>query len=86
MQAIRQRYNTLAVAFYNLYRGSITNCSTTPYAVYAFRMAQTYFPKISYNNIYEPAYTRPTVKYNVPIVAGLVLFTLWASHKTVAEQ
>ena len=49
-------------------------------------MAQTYFPKISYANPFEPAYTRPTVKYNAPIIAGLVLFTLWASHKTVAEQ
>ena len=59
MQAIRTRYNSWAVCFYNGYRKYITNFPTAPYEVYAFRMALTQFPKIAYQNPFEPAYTRP---------------------------
>lgn len=59
MQGIRQRYNCVAVAFYNIYRATITNCPLTPYESYVFRMIQGYFPKLAYKNPFEPAYTRP---------------------------
>lgn len=86
MQGIRQRYNTLSVCFYNFYRRYVTNCSLTPYEVYAFRMIETRFPKLSYQNNFEPAYTCNTVKYNAPIVLSLIAFTVWASHQAVAEE
>lgn len=86
MQAIRQRYNSLSVCFYNLYRSYVTNCPLTIYGSYAFRMAETHFPKLSYQNNFEPAYTRNTVKYNVPIVLSLIAVTVWASHQAVVEE
>ena len=53
MQAIRQRYNSLAVWFYNFYKASVTNCSTMPYFAYATRMTTTLFPKLAYQNPFE---------------------------------
>jgi len=86
MQAIRQRYNSWAICFYNSFHKYYTNCPTTPYLVYGYRMAVTHFPKISYQNSFEPAYTRPEVKYNAPVVVSMILFTLWCSRRAVAEE
>lgn len=86
MQAIRNRYNCLAVAFYNIWSKTVTNCPLTPYTLYAFHSAMTKFPKIAYENPYEPAYTRPEVKYNAPVVISLIAFTLWYSRKAVADE
>ena len=86
MQAIRQRYNSWAVCFYNSFHKYYTNCPATPYFVYAYRMAATQFPKIAYQTPFEPAYTRPEVKYNAPVVVSMILFTLWYSRKVVGEE
>ena len=85
MQAIRERYNTLAVWFYHFYKGTFRNCSVVPYISYATNMTITRFPKIAYQNPFEEAYTRPTVKYNAPIVISMILATLWVSRKAVWE-
>ena len=86
MQAIRNRYNCLAVAFYNIWTHSVTKGPVAPYASYAFKTAFTQSPKIAYENPYEPAYTRPEVRYNAPIVVSLIALTLWYSRKAVCEE
>ena len=86
MQAIRSRYNNVSVAYYNLFRKYITNNPIQPYGVYAFRKVSTEFPKIAYQNPFEPAYTRAEVKYNAHIVVPMILLTLWYSRKVVAEE
>lgn len=84
MQAINQRYHNLAVCFYNFWNKWVTHWPTAPHEVYAFRMAQIHFPKLSYKNHFEPAYTSFQVKYNAHICLTLIAFTLYASHAKVA--
>lgn len=86
MQAIRQRYNCLAVGFYNFWRQYVTRFPTAPYEVYTFRMIQSHFPKLSYESTFEPAYTQPLVKYNAHICLTLIAVTLFASHRAVAQE
>jgi hypothetical protein len=86
MQGIRARYNTVAVCFYTFYRKFVTHCPTAPYRNYVIRNIFTTFPKLAYQNPFEPAYTRPEVKYNAPVVLTLIAFTLWASRKAVCEE
>ena len=86
MQAIRNRYHKWAVCFYDGYHKYFVNCSLTPYLSYDLNMTLTQFPKIAYQNPFEPAYTRPEVKYNAPIVGSMILFTLWYSRKTSCEE
>jgi hypothetical protein len=57
-----------------------------PYLSYAINTTRTTFPKISYQDPFEPEYTRPTVKHNGPIVIAMIAFTLWASREAVAEE
>lgn len=84
MQGIRNRFNSLGSSFYNIYKSTFTNSPLSPYLQYGFNTVRTQFPKLAYQNSFEPEYTRPAVKYNVPIVLGLVFATLWASRAAVA--
>ena len=86
MQGIRNRFNSLGTSFYNLYKCTFITNSLTPYVQYGLNTVRTQFPKIAYQNTFEPEYTRPLVKYNAPIVVGLILTTLWASRAAVAED
>ena len=86
MQAIRNRFNSLGTSFYNFYRCNFTNNPLTPYLQYSFNSVRTQFPKLAYQNTFEPEYTRPLVRHNVPIVLGLILATLYASRVAVAEE
>jgi hypothetical protein len=85
MQGIRNNYNSLGISFYNFYKCYITNCPVTPYLSYSYNTARTHFPKLAYQNTFEPEYTRPVVKHNAPIVIALILTTLWASRVAVQE-
>ena len=53
------------------------------YTSYAYSKMITQFPKIAYQNPFEPAYTRPQVKYNAHIIIPMVIFTLWFSNWSV---
>lgn len=85
MQNILYRYDRVATAFYNFHSQYFKNCSSIPYTTYALNISRVYFPKISYQNIYEPEYTSPKVKHNAPIVVSLILFTLYLSRQTVEK-
>jgi hypothetical protein len=86
MQEIRSRFNSLGISFYNLYKATFTNNPLRPYVQYSINTVRTQFPKIAYQNTFEPEYTKPLVKHNVPIVLGLILTTIWASRVAVAEE
>ena len=86
MQNIAANYDKAGRAFYNLYRCLFTNCSTAPYVNYSMSLVRTQFPKLAYQNHFEPEYTTSKVKYNAPIVLTMVAFTLYASRKAVAAE
>ena len=86
MQGIRNRYNSLGISFYNFYKTNVINSPISPYLQYGINTIRIQFPKIAYQNTFEPEYTRPLVKYNVPIVLGLIFTTIWAARATVAEE
>jgi hypothetical protein len=86
MQGIVQRYNCWASCFYTQYRRFVTSSPVSPYLYYALNVTRTHFPKLAYQNNFEPEYTRPLVKYNTAIVLSIVAFTLYASRKAVAEE
>ena len=86
MQNIIRNYDKAGRAFYNLYRLVFTNSPLTPYLTYAFNISKTHFPKLAYNNPYDPEYTTSKVKYNAPVVLSLIAFTLYASRKAVAAE
>jgi hypothetical protein len=54
MQRIGKTYNSLGIAFYNVYKSTVANNPITPYLSYAYNTARIYFPKIAYQNPYEP--------------------------------
>lgn len=84
MIGIARRYNSVATAFYNLYRRFGTNYWSTPYESYLLNVSRAYFPKIAYQNNFEPEYTRTS--YNAYAVLALVVATLVASRQAVAQQ
>jgi hypothetical protein len=84
MIGIIKRYDTVATAFYNFYRRLGTNCFATPYASYAINISRAYFPKIAYQNNFEPEYTRTS--NNAYIVIALITATLVAARQAVAQQ
>ena len=86
MQNIAKNYDKFGRAFYNIYRGVFSNSPLQPYLVYGFNIARTHFPKIAYQNNFEPEYTTDKVKYNAPIVISIIAFTLYASRKAVAAE
>jgi hypothetical protein len=85
MQNIIARYDRLATSFYGLYRGVFHNKLFSPYLYYAWNITRTHFPKLAYNNPYEPEYTRPLVKYNAVLVLSIVTVTSFFISKTVNE-
>ncbi len=60
MIGITRRYNTVATTFYNYYRCLGTNFATMPYETYLLNISRVYFPKLAYQNNFEPEYTRTT--------------------------
>jgi hypothetical protein len=84
MQSIVRRYNTVATGFYNVYRRFGTNLWSTPYEGYLLNITRVYFPKIAYQNNFEPEYTRTS--NNAYIVLALIATTLVAARSTVQKE
>lgn len=84
MIGITRRYNTVATAFYNYYHRFGPNFSSTPYEAYFLNISRVYFPKIAYQNTFEPEYTR--TNNSAYIVIGLIATTLIAARQAVAEE
>lgn len=84
MQGVFHRYNSLASGFYNFYKSFGTNCWLTPYLSYGINISRVYFPRISYQNNFEPEYTR-TSNHGY-IVVALIATTLVASRLAVAQE
>lgn len=84
MIGVTRRYNTLATAFYNFYRRFGTNFWSAPYESYLLNISRIYFPKIAYQNNFEPEYTRTS--YNAYIVVALIASTLVAARQAVAAE
>lgn len=84
MQAVIRRYNTVATGFYNLYRKFGTNFPTMPYETYLFHITRVYFPKIAYQNNFEPEYTKTS--YHGYLTVALIGFTLVAARQAVSEE
>ena len=78
-----KQYNAIATTFYNLYGCGIKNSTWMKYASYGFNVSRVYFPKVSYQNTFEPEYTSPSVKYNYIIVGGLIALTYYATKTKV---
>ena len=84
MQVVLQRYNTIATGFYNFYKTFGTNFWLTPYLNYGINISRVYFPKIAYQNNFEPEYTK-TSNHGY-IVVALIASTLIASRVAVAQE
>jgi hypothetical protein len=84
MIGIARNYNTVATAFYNLHRRFGRDYWSTPCESYLLNITRTHFPKIAYENHFEPEYTR--TNYNAYIVIALIATTLLAARRTVAEE
>jgi hypothetical protein len=84
MIGIARNYNALATAFYNFYRRFGPNYWSTPYEAYLLNISRVYFPKIAYQNNFEPEYTRTS--YNAYLALALIAATLVAARQTVAEE
>jgi hypothetical protein len=84
MIGITRRYNSVATAFYNFYRRFGTNYWSTPYDAYLINITRVYFPKLAYQNNFEPEYTRTS--YNAYIALALIATTLVAARATVAKE
>ena len=84
MIGIARRYNTVATAFYNFHCRFGRDYWSIPYESYILNITRTHFPKIAYQNHFEPEYT--TTSYNAYIVIALIATTLVAARTTVAQQ
>jgi hypothetical protein len=84
MIGITRRYNTVATTFYNYYRRFGTNYWSMPYETYLLNISRVYFPKIAYQNTFEPEYTR--TNNHAYIVIALIATTLVAARQAVAEE
>jgi hypothetical protein len=78
-----KQYDALARQFYNLYNCGVKNSVPMKYISYGFNISKVYFPKVSYQNNYEPEYTKRSVKYNYLIVSAIVGLTLVATKAKV---
>ncbi len=74
-----KQYDALARQFYNVVNCGFKNNTAMKYISYGFNVTKVYFPKVSYQNTFEPEYTRPSIKYNYIIVTGLIGLTLYAT-------
>jgi hypothetical protein len=78
-----KQYDLIARQFYNLYSCGIKNSAGWKYLTYGLNISRVYFPKVSYQNPFEPEYTRASIRYNYLIVTGLIGFTLYATKSKV---
>ena len=78
-----KQYDALTKASYDLVNCWVRKSAPTKYLTYAFNISKVYFPKVSYQNPYEPEYTKASVKYNWIVVSGLIGFTLYATKAKV---
>lgn len=49
-----KQYNVIASTFYNLYACGIKNSTWMKYVSYGVNVTRVYFPKVSYQNTFEP--------------------------------
>ena len=78
-----KQYDALARASYNMINCWVRQSAATKYLSYGFNISKVYFPKVSYQNTYEPEYPKPSVKYNWVIVSGLIGITLYATKSKI---
>jgi hypothetical protein len=78
-----KQYDAIARTSYDLINCWVRRNSFTQYLSYGFNMGKVYFPKISYQNPYEPEYTKASVKYSWVVVSGLIGFTLYATKSKI---
>lgn len=78
-----KQYDAIARKSYDLINCGIKNNAAFKYISYGFNITKVYFPKVSYQNPYEPEYTKPSVKYNWIVVSGLIGLTLYATKSKV---
>ena len=74
---IMSLYNNLSKQFYGAYNKLYASSSIKYYLSYGCYLGFACAPKLSYQNQYEPEYTKNTVKYNAPIVAAMLGTTLY---------
>ena len=77
MAGYQKLYNSIATNAYCLYKSAFVNCPARAYLSYSQYLAFACFPKTSYSNVYEPEYTKNSVKYNLPIVLTMFGTTIW---------
>lgn len=78
-----KQYDALTRQCYNLINCGVFNSTPYKYISYGYNITKVYFPKVSYQNPYDPEYTKPSVKYNWIIVSGLIGFTFYATKAKV---
>lgn len=77
-----KQYDSLAKLSYNVINSTFKSAGWK-YLSYGFNISKVYFPKISYQNTFEPEYTKPSIKYNYLIISGLIGLTLIATKAKV---
>lgn len=78
-----KQYDAIARQSYNLINCGIRNNTAFKYISYGFNITKVYFPKVSYQNQFEPEYTAPSIKYNYLIVSAIIGFTLYATKTKI---
>jgi hypothetical protein len=81
MDQIARRYKLVATLFYDYSKCLVGNASYTRYLIYASEISTIYFPKLAYENQFEPEYTPWHVKYNAPIVLTIFGITIYLANK-----
>lgn len=70
-------YNNISKQAYNLYQGLYVQRGIREYFSYGTYLTTACLPKLTYQNNYEPEYTKQTVQYNIPIVFAMFGTTLF---------
>jgi len=78
-----KQYDAIARQSYNLINCGIRNNTAFKYIYYGFNITKVYFPKVSYQNQFEPEYTAPSIKYNYLIVSAIIGFTIYATKTKI---
>lgn len=78
-----RQYDMMAKQFYNMYSCGFKNNTAMKYISYGYNITRVYFPKVSFQNTYEPEYIKPSIKYNYLIITGLIGLTLLATKAKV---
>lgn len=78
-----KQYDFIARKGYDMANCWFRKNALSQYLSYGFNISKIYFPKVSYQNPFEPEYTKASVKYNWIIVSGLIGVTLYATKAKI---